>query len=159
MDKFVGTGYCTVPREYPGTVLYSTGYRYIVIRYKPSLEIGDGVEFFGFKVEQGYKGSRDFFEFICRNHSILSYQKKEKKKVLFFESISCYVTVHSCDYDRDLFRVFSRSNAKQAILSPPTSPDSIREQTDVTGSGRLVSRCLIDHGVPSCQLDSHSGHN
>ena len=69
------------------------------------------------KVEQGYKRSRDFFEFICRNHSILSYQKKEKKKVLFFESISCYVTVHSCDYDRDLFRVFSRSNAKQATLS------------------------------------------
>ena len=68
-------------------------------------------------MEQGYKRSRDFFEFLCRNHSILSYQKKEKKKVLFFESISCYVTVHSCDYDRDLFRVFSRSNAKQAILS------------------------------------------
>ena len=47
----------------------------------------------------------------------------------------------------------------ESLSAPPTSPDSIREQTDVTGSGRLVSRCLIDHGVPSCQLDSHSGHN
>ena len=39
----------------------------------------------------------------------------------------------------------------ESLSAPPTSPDSIREQTDVTGSGRLVSRCLIDHEVPSCQ--------
>ena len=68
-------------------------------------------------MEQRYKRSRDFFEFIWRNHSILSYPKKVEKKVSFFESISCYVTLHSCDSIGALFRVISRSNAKQAILS------------------------------------------